>query len=915
MKKSSGSVKALTAGWRTALLLFLVLLVVLLHRVFLPGYTLASNDGPLSELMAECHRLPGRFTGCWADIGGIGLNAGAAPPNISLGLQWLSGPVWFSKLYAILSLLLLAFSAWYFFRQSRLTSLACILGGLAAMMNSTFFSVACWGMSPHVLAAAMTFLALGALLDTSPRGRWLRVILAGFAVGMCVAEGADVGAIFSLYVAAFIVYQAWTAEGSRASNAAAGCLRLALVVACAAFLACQAIYGLVNTSIKGVVEARQDTEASTKGWDWATQWSLPKKEALGLIVPGLFGYRMDTLDGGVYWGKIGRSPAWDRYTDNGSQGPPPGGFIRYTGTGYYEGVLLVMIALWAALQSLRRRDSIFNMAQRKWLWFWLGISVVSLLLALGRFAPFYRWVYALPYFSTIRNPIKFLYPFGFALIVLFAYGVDGLQRKYMPVAGPVFASRWQGLKAWWNKASRFEKFWIWGCVLVWALTWAGWLIYFREHNNLVHYLQSTQVAGNLDDIASFSARRVGWFLISFLLSAGLMVLLFSGAFGGKRAKAGGILLGLLMVADLSLANQPWIHYWNYTKKYASNPAIDPLRDKPYEHRVGFPPLNLPPDEVVLHQLYEVEWMQQQFPFYNIQSLDTVEVPRMPEDLSAFKKAFETPDTNRPYFLISRAWQLTNTRYVFAPVHFAPLWNSADYLAGEHLRMISRFDIVPRSGIAKANTVSDLTAVTMPQGRFALYEFAGALPRAKLYNRWQVNTNQDAVLKQLFTPDFDPQSIVMVDDGLPTDSPPENTNSNAGTVEFVSYASKDLTLHATASTPAVLLLNDRYDPNWKVFVDGKPAPLLRCNFLMRGVQLAPGTHSVEFKFEPPFGLIYVSLAAIASAILMLGVVLVIQNKNPPPAIPPPGRSGPSSAIPQPTLPSKRARKKPAPVGKV
>lgn len=882
MKKSSAPVKTLTAGWGTTCLLFLAVLVIFLHRVFLPGFTLASNDGPLGELMAQCHRLPGRFTGCWADVGGIGLNAGAAPANLSLGLQWLLGPLWFSRLYAIVSLLLLGISAWYFLRQSRLTSLACILGGLAAMLNSTFFSVACWGMSPHVLAAAMSFFALGQLMDTSPRGRWLRVILAGFAVGMCVSEGADVGAIFSLYVAVFMVYQAWTAEGPRASNLTGGFVRLVLVTACAAFLATQSIYDLVNTSIKGVVQGRQEAQTTAGHWDWATQWSLPKRETLGLIVPGLFGYRMDTPEGGQYWGKIGRNPAWDRYTENGSQGPAPSGFIRYTGTGYYEGVLLVMVALWAAIQSLRRRDSIFNIGQRKWLWFWLGISVVSLLLALGRFAPFYRWVYALPYFSTIRNPIKFLYPFGFALIVLFAYGVDGLQRKYMPANGAALASRWQGFKSWWNKASRLEIYWIYGCVLVWALTVVGWVIYAHQQGKLEEYLRSTQVAGDLAAIVSFSVHRIGWFLLYFLLSAGVMVLIFCGAFTGKWAKIGGILLGWLLVMDLGLSNRPWVVYWNYNDKYASNPVIDPLRDQPYEHRVALAPVNLPAGEVMLRQVYQVNWIQQQFPYFNIQSFDTVEIPRMPEDLAAFKKAFQSKDTNEPYFPTCRAWQLTNTRYIFAPERFGQVWNQVDYLKDDQLQTVKRFELTPREGLAKAQTVADLTAITMPTGKFALFQYSNALPRVKLYSQWQVNTNDDAALQQIFSPEFDPQSTVLVDNALPSDSATANTNSSAGTVDFVSYAPKHLVLKAEASTPSVLLLNDRYDPNWKVLVDGEPAQLLRCNYLMRGVHLAPGAHQVEFKFQPPFKLIFVSLTAIGIGVLVLGVLLVVVNKTPAPS---------------------------------
>ena len=131
---------------------------------------------------------------------------------------------------------------------------------------------------------------------------------------MSVVEGADIGALFSLYVAAFVIYQAWVAGGPRARSLVAGVGRLALVVVCAACLAAQAIAGLLATEIEGVAGAQQDTKTKEQRWDWATQWSLPKWETLSLAVPGLFGYRMDTPNGGNYWGAMGRDSAWDRFS-------------------------------------------------------------------------------------------------------------------------------------------------------------------------------------------------------------------------------------------------------------------------------------------------------------------------------------------------------------------------------------------------------------------------------------------------------------------------------------------------------------------------------------------------------------------------------------------------------------------------
>ena len=97
------------------------------------------------------------------------------------------------------------------------------------------------------------------------------------------------------------------------------------------------------------------------------------------------------------------------------------------------------------------------------------------------------------------------------------------------------------------------------------------------------------------------------------------------------------------------------------------------------------------------------------------------------------------------------------------------------------------------------------------------------------------------------------------------------------MEFVHYAPKNIVLACHPAAPAVLLLNDRFDPNWHVRVDGRPAVLLRCNFLMRGVYLTPGAHTVDFTYQPPIDLLYLSLAAMTACLLVPGISLAMRRK--------------------------------------
>ena len=132
-----------------------------------------------------------------------------------------------------------------------------------------------------------------------------------------------------------------------------------------------------------------------------------------------------------------------------------------------------------------------------------------------------------------------------------------------------------------------------------------------------------------------------------------------------------ILLTVFFLFDLGRADVPWVIHWDYKQKYevgTLNPIVDFLRNEPYEHRVAEMPFELPGDMFALyHQLYRVEWMQHHFPYYNIQCLDIIQMPRMAEDLSQYLTAIlPHSQSQSEFWRFSRHWQLTNTRYLLGP---------------------------------------------------------------------------------------------------------------------------------------------------------------------------------------------------------------------------------------------------------
>jgi len=868
------------------LLVLIGVLGLLFSRSLQSGQVLFANDAPLGALKPQETQAWSSFLGVWLGANWIGGQSVSALPTFSnllfaLVTAFSELPVYY-KVYVPSALLAVGLAAWFFFRRLGFGTAVCLLGSLAALLNTDSFSYACWGLPTLTLGMAATFLALAAVVSSAHSHRWLKLCLAGFAVGLSIMETYDSGAIFSLYIAAFMVWQALTDGEGNLRSLAHGAARVGIVTVCAALISAQALIALTETQVKGVVGMAQDAQTRQRRWAEATQWSLPKKETLRLVIPGLFGYRMDTPDGGNYWGGVGRDLAWETYlaqaNPDPARQPHPGG-LRHSGAGLYAGVLVVLVAGWAIVQAFRRKDGPFEPRERRFVFFWAGAALVSLLLAFGRHAPFYQFFYALPYCSTIRNPVKFLHPLSMALVILFGYGLSAMWRRYLTTTPARLQAVIPHLKNWWRTISTPDRRWTLGCLLALVASGVGWLLYAAARTDLVRHLHRAgfpedQLRGFAESIARFSLGEVGVFILFLLLAVAAVTLVISGALAGPRRKWAGVVLGFVLIVDLLRANTPWVVYYSYQEKYATNPILELLRQKPYEQRVTSEVAPFTRQYMMHKDLYD-EWLQRLFPYYNIQSLDIVQMPRPPELDAAYLGTFR-PTNSDQLAKIGRLWQLTNTRLVLGPAQFAEAYNQQYDPLHKRFRPLTNFNVVAKPGFSRVTRVEELTAALDPAGQYAIFEFTGALPRAKLFANWQVNTNNQEVLARLADPAFEPADTVLVS-SEPLASPSAATNAAAGRVEFEHYEPKIVRLKAQSEDPAVLLLNDRYHPDWKVFVDGKLETLLRCNFIMRGVHLTPGVHTVEFRFEPPVRALYVSLTAVLTGMVLCGA-LVFSNKR-------------------------------------
>jgi uncharacterized membrane protein YfhO len=106
----------------------------------------------------------------------------------------------------------------------------------------------------------------------------------------------------------------------------------------------------------------------------------------------------------------------------------------------------------------------------------------------------------------------------------------------------------------------------------------------------------------------------------------------------------------------------------------------------------------------------------------------------------------------------------------------------------------------------------------------------------------------------------------------------------GTVVIESYSSRLVRMKTEAATPSVLLFVEHLEPAWKAYVDGQPVPTLRANYLVRGVEVPAGGHTVEFRLESDNKGIYLTVGSQILAVLLIGVVLVTGRKEEEPSAP-------------------------------
>jgi hypothetical protein len=163
----------------------------------------------------------------------------------------------------------------------------------------------------------------------------------------------------------------------------------------------------------------------------------------------------------------------------------------------------------------------------------------------------------------------------------------------------------------------------------------------------------------------------------------------------------------------------------------------------------------------------------------------------------------------------------------------------------------------------------------------VYRNSGALPRAFLVGGQRTVEGEDAALAAVTDGSTDLRRVAVTEEELPGLAARGQSQrgsgsasprlASAGEARLVRYGRDEAEVEVDAARPALLVVTDVHFPGWKATVDGRDAEIERVDYLLRGVQVPAGSHTVELRYEPAswrVGWIVSALALLAIAGLAL-----------------------------------------------
>ncbi|MDA0989312.1 MAG: YfhO family protein, partial [Verrucomicrobia bacterium] len=790
-----------------------------------PDTVFAFNDGSIEYGLNPANRYPAIMLGLWNNQFFFGSGSNAAAATITRLIDALCGPHGFRRQGVWLVIWLAGLAGYWMCRQLRRSQTASWITALLFMLCGWSFSFPTVGLPVRTVALALCALSVGWLARGRSSNSWLCDGIAGGCLGMAIANNQDVGIFFALALAAYFLLTRFRQRRDfLPRRVLVQGAHLALFAGVSVLLAWQVLVQQLSTNVIAAPEAAGRT--AEEHYDWATQWSLAKAETWSLFASDYHG-ASSRSEQAPYWGKMGRAAGWETTKQ---------GFRNFRLAGYALGGVPFLALLILYIYLIRRpRDSLVDPDDSRDAWILAALAAVSLFLAWGRYFPLYRVFHSLPFMGSIRNPDKWLGPFTLFTVMGFATAVDLLlaaTRASAERRRPVLRAT------------------LGAGVMALSMALIGLCLLAVGKPSFISDRQAEGFGAAATMIWNHALAADGWlFIVVGLMPAILLVALKKPAlFMGRRAFILPTIIAVIMAGDLMRANQHFLVGYQYGHILQPNPLTTFLDARQGHGRIKL----LPPQHPLLNN-----WRMSYFVAKGYDLFDPVSVRLMPPD---YQRLFDALGSN-----VLRLWELGAVRYIICPGDVVPQLNQA---AQDNTTFVERLAL-GATQLVSGHWVPD-DRVHPQQKMIRVVEYTKALPLYRFVPRWAAIPDTEAgtatIINQLASPTFSPRQQAFLQG-------PETLASgtgHSGNLSIALHTSSHARISTTSEGEELLVRAIKYDRDWQVEIDGKPAPLLRANHFFQGVVIPPGQHDVTFRYSRPIGL---QIFSVGMRLVLLLVVII------------------------------------------
>ncbi|MDP8247607.1 MAG: hypothetical protein P9M00_05675 [Candidatus Tritonobacter lacicola] len=503
--------------------------------------------------------------------------------------------------------------------------------------------------------------------------------------------------------------------------------------------------------------------------------------------------------------------------------------------GIYFGFGISMLALWGMVLSDRRVKVFF-----------IAFSLICFIYAFGKLSPLFYLCYKfLPPFRYFREPARSLWVFSFSWIVLAALGMDSLLRpgRFDRPPGRSF-----------RLSMRLAI-----CAILVAIP--GWLLNTSGGGRLA--LRCARYLYGLARFSSpFAAHRaaigdllsegtwMGLQLLLFIAASYLLLCLILGRSPSFRRKIVIPLISLAVIAELLFVGcrMQTIRPAELYEETAPLSFINKSRKGRFRVLGMGNPRPLPQ---VIAQHYGIELVDGYDPSVLDDYLRFTNSAASVEKGGAVTKLPLT-DGSVDDIVNNTVLDLLNVRFIL----------SLEPAKEGRYRLCGIFHDVPLyrqfGGIVR-------------EPDYYVYENTTALPRAFVVPEARVIRDREELLRRLS--DMDPRRVVFLE---------KESGAAPGVEPFrgIPYSSclpNEIRLDVSVRHPAYLVLSEIWYPGWKAFDNGREKEVLRMNYLLRGIFLEAGDHTVVFRFQPASYEIG-RLVSLAALVVSAGAILISCRKR-------------------------------------